>query len=343
MNEHYNEVLPGKLYVGDKNVAEDSLMLELMGVTHIVSCGFEYPLQPASKYTSFCINIMDVPDANLLQYLPRACKFIESVKEGAVYIHCVHGQSRSCSVCVAFLMRQEMKKAHSSSGDNLDILHSCYNRVMQCRPSMAVNPGFVRQLDLFRRMGCALVAVANTSNSSSTVSDNNFILRLPLSKAHATFRSFRAKTEFQEHSTVLHKFQDASQVFHDSSSYQLFSCSKCRTYLFCSHHILDEWTETTTLPLSDYWADSFGGKEYTGNNACLSNVGLPTNCIEVEPIEWMRSQMTADHGLLIEKGKLNCPSCNGKIGFWDWKFPQLISAIFIQSTKVTVATNKSAS
>lgn len=47
MNDHYNEVLPGKLYVGDKHVAEDSSMLELMGVTHIVSCGFEYPLQPA--------------------------------------------------------------------------------------------------------------------------------------------------------------------------------------------------------------------------------------------------------------------------------------------------------
>lgn len=288
---------------------------------------------------------MDVPDANLLQYLPRVCKFIESVKEGAVYIHCVHGQSRSCSVCVAFLMRQEMKNAHSSSDNTLDILHSSYNRVRQCRPSMAINPGFIRQLDLFRRMGCALPALAYSNcNSSSAVSDNNFILRqLPLSKAHATFRSFRAKTEFQGHQTVLHKFQDASQVvFHNSSTYQLFSCSKCRTYLFGSHHILDEWTETTTLPVSDYWAESFGGKEYTGNTASLSKDGLPNNCIEVEPIEWMRSQMTADHGLLMEKGKLNCPSCNGKIGFWDWKFPQLISAIFIHSTKVT-RTNTSAS
>jgi hypothetical protein len=45
VDSHYNEVIPGKLFVGDKHVAEDMLLLESMGVTHIVSCGFEQPLQ----------------------------------------------------------------------------------------------------------------------------------------------------------------------------------------------------------------------------------------------------------------------------------------------------------
>jgi hypothetical protein len=44
-NTHYNEVIPGKLFVGDKHVAEDLLLLKAMGLTHIVSCGFEQPLQ----------------------------------------------------------------------------------------------------------------------------------------------------------------------------------------------------------------------------------------------------------------------------------------------------------
>lgn len=43
---HYNEVISGKLFVGDKHVAEDLQLLEAMGITHIVSCGFEQPLQP---------------------------------------------------------------------------------------------------------------------------------------------------------------------------------------------------------------------------------------------------------------------------------------------------------
>ena len=50
-NDHYNEVLPGKLFVGDKHAAEDSLLLKMMGVTHIVSCGFEQPLE-STRYAA---------------------------------------------------------------------------------------------------------------------------------------------------------------------------------------------------------------------------------------------------------------------------------------------------
>jgi hypothetical protein len=53
VDSHYNEVIPGKLFVGDKHVAEDMLLLEAMGVTHIVSCGFEQPLQSPR----FCVTL----------------------------------------------------------------------------------------------------------------------------------------------------------------------------------------------------------------------------------------------------------------------------------------------
>lgn len=273
--------------------------------------------------------MLDVPEANLLQYLPRAVKFIETAiqdssgGQGAVYVHCVHGQSRSCSVCVAFLMRRQYSSVSLLS---TDLLWSCYNQVQQRRPSMAINPGFVRQLDLFGRMGCSLL-VSPTEKLSS--------------RAYASFRSFRAKSQYEEHSTVSHKFQSLpskSQAIIDAEN-KFFSCTKCRKTVFCSFHVLDEWTETSLLPTSLYWADSLGGKEYQNQQAAIFKVSPKVdleNVFEIEPMDWILSQMLdTKTGLLMERGKLNCPGCYGKIGFWDWKFPKLVSAIFIQKAKVT--------
>ena len=296
---------------------------------------------------------MDVPHANLLRHLPRAMKFMESAilgkEKGTVYVHCVHGQSRSCAACVAYLMRQTLQAADgqgSLSSDfprsGLELLQSCYNSVQWCRSCMTINPGFVRQLDLFRRMGCGLLR-DRTRHTASSVRNQ----QPPLSRAYASFRSFRAKGEFHEHSTVLFKFQvpvsanDLHSII-NAKSVCLFRCKKCRTNLFCSLHILDEWTETSKLPFSEYWVTSAGGKEYTSIQASIGkrdSVKLTkdgsANCVEVEPMEWMRSQMAdPETGLMFTSGKLNCPSCGGKIGSWDWNYPELISSTFIQTSKV---------
>lgn len=206
-----------------------------------------------------------------------------------------------------------------------DLLSSCYNHVQRCRPSMAINPGFVRQLDLFRRMECGLLALPSEKLSS---------------RAYASFRSFRAKTQYREHSTVLQRFRSISyeSLPGPETSRIFYSCIKCRTKIFYSCNVLDEWTKTSMLPISTYWADSLGGKEYKSQqatiNICTTKIDM-ANFIEIEPLDWMLSQMLdSGTGLLFERGKLNCPCCYSKIGFWDWKFPKSISAIFIQNTKV---------
>jgi hypothetical protein len=272
---------------------------------------------------------MDVPEANLLQHLPRATKFMENAiqhtsggQQGAVYVHCVHGQSRSCTVCVAFLMRRQYSSVTSST----KLLSSCYDQVQQCRPAMAINPGFVRQLDMFGRMGCGLLGSPMEKLSS---------------RAYASFRSFRAKSQYQEHCSASHKFPSVPSEWPAmmDAKPKLVSCSKCRKTVFCSFHVLDEWTEKSLLPSSSYWADSLGGKEYQNQRATNPKVSPKfdwKSVIEIEPMDWMLAQMLdSKTGLLLERGKLSCPNCHGKIGFWDWTFPKLVSVVFIQKAKVT--------
>lgn len=59
-----------------------------------------------------------------------------------VLVHCVYGQSRSAAICVAFLMTTQ----------KLSLLEA-YDAVQRARPCIYINSGFLRQLELFERMG----------------------------------------------------------------------------------------------------------------------------------------------------------------------------------------------
>ena len=186
-------VLDGKLYVGNYAAAQDAGLLDDHRITHIVSAGFRLGHFPASKYRYLCIDVRDDPHENLLRHLPRATGFIQKALDdgGCVFVHCVHGQSRSCAIVVAYLMRMANKNnSNNNSNNNNDgdddpntsLLHQCYHQVETARPCMAINPGFVKQLEIYRRMIC---------------SSCNTMLVPPTSRAHAAFRSFRHRCELK--------------------------------------------------------------------------------------------------------------------------------------------------
>jgi hypothetical protein len=202
-------------------------------------------------------------------------------KKNVVYVHCVHGQSRSCTVCVAYLMHYALQinsidfisngddhstsntdsdtesdnmnkevdkrkynhknKTSSSSTadffstikDNVQLLHICYNKVMSSRPQMAINPGFVKQLEIFRQMKSiststsTLLPIQSTieqvskdgkesgdvhcGNGDNHTNKNSIGMKkkkqsMIQSKSHAYFRSFRSKAEFYNTGTITSKF-----------------------------------------------------------------------------------------------------------------------------------------
>mmetsp|Transcript_21579 Transcript_21579/g.28695 ORF Transcript_21579/g.28695 Transcript_21579/m.28695 type:complete len:351 (+) Transcript_21579:180-1232(+) len=348
-----------------------------------------------------CINIPDLPSSNLLWYLPRATSFIESALDngGIVLIHCVHGQSRSCAVCVAYLMRKSIQCGNVSAGsvnDTIDqisagmksmgkgeggnvhqcksgakttkinnnlasighisgveLLHECCEFVQNSRPSMAINPGFVRQLEMFRRMGCGLDKQQHDCKGES---GNCNLKTPPKSRSYAAFRAFRSKTEYGERCSVSKFFPTSILSSSSSDSTKVNRCKKCRVSLFSGDNIVSKWTESDNiaLPVCDYWKDSAGGKEFAslmssrinGQNTSksklfageLKNACLKTSFMQVEPIDWMKIQMRSgiekEDEYLQPNGKLMCPGCNTKLGNWDWHHSDPYNAIFIQTSKV---------
>ena len=105
------------------------------------------------------LHIDDVPEANIVQYFPKSVAFISNAlndQTSNVLVHCVHGQSRSCAVVVAYLMAVHLRECAGLSRyideESTRLLHDCYEIVQQARPCMAINPGFVQQLEIYRRM-----------------------------------------------------------------------------------------------------------------------------------------------------------------------------------------------
>ncbi len=52
------------------------------------------------------LNVLDMPQQNLIQYFEEAIQFIRDVKKigGKVFVHCFAGVSRSATIVIAYLM-----------------------------------------------------------------------------------------------------------------------------------------------------------------------------------------------------------------------------------------------
>jgi len=338
-------VISKNLIVGDYKSAQDLNQLQSLGVTHIVACGFERGFF-VRNFRYFLVNILDAPTSNLLQHLPRATNFIKRAldENGVVYIHCVHGQSRSCAVCIAFLMHTCLPSPAPSSSGEIEqdkILHACYNIVKTARPCMAVNPGFVRQLDIFRRMKCVPKNTATRTNMASTCSNHE--PGLILSRAHAAFRTFRAKGEFYNCGQISKYFCPLDT---DASSNKFYVCQSCNEKLLTDQNVVVELSsdEILQLPVSDYWMNSSGGKEYYAQATSRSNysnklygkiLNHAHTVLKAEPMQWMRRDMTnCEQNIIESRGILLCPKCTQEVGHWDWCHPDPSSCIVILRARV---------
>lgn len=322
------------LYVGDYETAKNNRILQNLGITHIVSCGFNKGyFHDEFKY--FCIDINDTPTSLLLPFLPRAVKFIKMAIEGGgiVYVHCVHGQSRSCAVCIAYLMSAHTENLRESfNEDEDDILCKCYEEVMNARKCMAINPGFMKQLEFYKRM--------KVTQREENIPRSDHMKGL--SKSRATFRLFRAHLEF----FLQGKVSTFMSIDSDKSE-KTIHCAKCNEVLCVDKNLpfmLSDY-EITSLPSSEYWTKSSGGIEYINSmsrsspnfNQQLMNIISNNEGIVVEPMEWMRKSMNVamiNGEIFHVKRNLQCPSCARVVGLYDWSQEDTLTSLLLMKSKI---------
>lgn len=109
----YSPILEDKsILIGTLDCARNA---EQLGITHIVSAACERSSTNiirtnVGSLSYLSIPVYDLPNVNILRYLPTVVKFIDNAissnnqqensqqTKNRVLIHCVFGQSRSCAI-----------------------------------------------------------------------------------------------------------------------------------------------------------------------------------------------------------------------------------------------------
>ena len=127
--------IKGNLYLGDKNAAKDEKYLKEHGITAVVNCASSFE----SKYKDLKfikLGLKDKSSQKLFPKLDEGYEFIkEHIKKGKVFVHCQAGRSRSGSMVIYYLMREEGWDYEKT-----------LKYVKSKRPCVKPNSGFEKQL-----------------------------------------------------------------------------------------------------------------------------------------------------------------------------------------------------
>lgn len=147
-----SEVIEGKLWVGNFENAFDPSYLESCNFTHVLNvsgwgglcCQRQWEKKHGAKGKAApvwkIVKVRDMPNVNIAAVFPECFEFLDDAfgqdnNGSKVLLHCQAGVSRSATIAIAFLMFR-----HKFS------LDAAYQRVLDARPIIKPNKGFLTQL-----------------------------------------------------------------------------------------------------------------------------------------------------------------------------------------------------
>eukprot|EP00756_Hemistasia_phaeocysticola_P036420 Hpha_TRINITY_DN16641_c2_g14::TRINITY_DN16641_c2_g14_i1::g.178430::m.178430 len=130
-----DRVVPG-LYLGSLRSAQDRVY-ERLHITHVATIGRELDVRPPPHIAHLKISVDDVADEDIRSLLSEAHEFIQRAREedGACFVHCFKGQSRSATVVISYLMVTEKMS-----------MAQALQTVRAVRPMIRPNEGFLLQI-----------------------------------------------------------------------------------------------------------------------------------------------------------------------------------------------------
>lgn len=141
------EVIPGRLYLGNRTHAERWDTLSKINVTHVINVSRDGST-PFAGEVDYCVcRVADTVSTDLTDAIDVSYNYIQAAmresEENVILVHCAGGVSRSSAIVAAYLMRSQMKS-----------LRDVLLYIRQRHPAAVPNSGFIHQLvALEKRLG----------------------------------------------------------------------------------------------------------------------------------------------------------------------------------------------
>ena len=263
------------------------------------------------------VAVADTSNSDLLSHLEVTTRFLrEGVAYGAVLVHCYHGVSRSAAVVAAYLMKTRKNDPDFDARKAVDLIRAS-------RPSVQPNDGFMRQLGLWRAMGCKL-------DFSSSQAFKLYRLQALYERVKVAGILPRREEMIGNASSGLSTPSSTNSSCEASLKPKFqtsYKCKKCRTLLAGQKDVLPhiKGQSASCETLLEFDARAKSSSQGHENEGLVENGGQKMqkelvecrNGIFVEPVRWM-------NGLFVANGKsglaekLRCPKCKSKIGSFSW-------------------------
>ncbi|CCH57872.1 hypothetical protein TBLA_0A00710 [Henningerozyma blattae CBS 6284] len=326
----------GGIYLGSLQPIQDHTPLRAQyNVTHILSI-IRFQIIPEylvrKGYSVKNIPIDDDMKTDILKYINESNKFIDHClypneveyspdkvsfkgkpQKNAIYIHCHAGVSRSSTFVIAYLMYRF----------NLSLKNALY-AVQRKRPSIQPNENFMKQLEIFERIGSSNTDIINNKyykqwklensidnyedDRENLINDDNFF------KSEEDINNYISKLSITEKKKI-----------------EVARCKKCRQRLSLSSSFIQH-----TPPSKESSEAHFLKKNNGGRRGVQESQDVCSHYF-VEPLNWMKGELQGKQEL---EGKFSCPNCSSKVGGYNWKGSRcscgkwVVPAIHILSNKV---------
>eukprot|EP00929_Paragymnodinium_shiwhaense_P008264 TRINITY_DN112210_c0_g1_i1.p1 TRINITY_DN112210_c0_g1~~TRINITY_DN112210_c0_g1_i1.p1 ORF type:complete len:332 (-),score=43.76 TRINITY_DN112210_c0_g1_i1:182-1177(-) len=160
-----SHVLP-QVFLSNYGVACDAHTIRSMQITHVVNCTPDLPFACTSgpdATRNMRISVTDIADdaSKMSSFFDSAAAFmhaaIQECLENRVLVHCKHGQSRSATIIVAYMLQWRPDlvvncRAPSPFDETAAAaVQEAIKYLQSHRPRVAPNPAFVEQLEDFAR------------------------------------------------------------------------------------------------------------------------------------------------------------------------------------------------
>jgi len=145
-----NQILDA-LYLTNYEGASDRDQLRSLNITHIItaltaSSAVQFP----QDFVYLQVPVGDFHYENLIPFFPSTCEFIEKAvsQNGKVLVHCSQGISRSATIVIAYIMKQNPSLS----------VDEAVKLVQTKRPQVLPNPSFFDQLHLWKQLNYSVPA-----------------------------------------------------------------------------------------------------------------------------------------------------------------------------------------